>query len=1088
MILKSWNCTGLSPKLKERYFRSWLADADIAAIQETFITTNTVQVPGFISFVRPAVYGPEGKKSRGRGGLVTLVSAQLTAAYNVTRVDDCAFEGLECLILKFSRADPGRVDLPSSFLVFNAYLVSHPAAFDFEGFYFVLNSYLLAHDVPSIILGDFNSHLRVRKGVVPTPRDRDFQEFVARLAHDDFEFFPSSESDLRRPTFISDTGCTVIDYIFVHGAPCSNFLSVDLTTKGHRALQVRLDWPGVVLTGLRARTSHRRHFRESPPPSFFELFSDVHGLVSCLGFLCYGISRVFSLFVLAVGQLCAVSRAPGAGSSSEPWHRYLSEKELRPLVALESEVFGLLADAQLGVAPLGLKEKSWELRKLRRGLHSTATRRLLAEVRGSLDDPSRLWSWIRRFRTDSEQDVLPIDALVGHFRAVFNRASDPIPLVFVDDSVPTDDPIDSPFTLEELDSAMGLLSRGTAPGATGIGNDILLDLYRLEGGPAFFLNLFNACLLGEQLPDIWCCTEIFLLYKGKGLASDPNSYRGIALMDSSLKLFERLLFARLSSWAVANDLIPDVQFGFRARSSTLDAVFVFFTLVAKVVGLQGRQLFVALIDFQKAFPSVNRALLLDKLAKFGLSARFCRCLLATFDGNTFVLRSGDKVTDAFPVSTGLREGSVLSPLLFSLFVADMCQSILRPFGSEDFLKKDPALNGVPIPGLLYADDLVFFCLSGDLLRARLRLLSRYAYRNNLTVNVAKCEVVIFGGGRRRQEKFKFEGITMPVKSSCKYLGVWIDGDSSGRTLANAILEKFKAAVPVFFGLCRRLRISRLDRVYSLAVALLFSLLYGAEFVTRLEVVRQCEVVWWRGIRAFYGLPNGVSNCTLSLLFPQFSLVGRVMLAKVSLSLRGLRATATIFPEALIYDRGALLERHRRGFVQTVRDWGCALGLPTLFLEPDKGVVMSQLEGKKSEGQDEAWASFASMSSTKELAQLVGNRTGFYELAKAASSFSRLGLRVFLLTISGSLAQSYLKSRSCPHCGVPFSFAHFISCSALGQDLQSTLAELIHEEEYERAVVIIFSRFQVFIHLHRGGQLSSDENDLFELVDDFVSRD
>jgi hypothetical protein len=73
--------------------------------------------------------------------------------------------------------------------------------------------------------------------------------------------------------------------------------------------------------------------------------------------------------------------------------------------------------------------------------------------------------------------------------------------------------------------------------------------------------------------------------------------------------------------------------------------------------------------------------------------------------------------------TGLREGSVPSPLLFSLFISDISDEVIRPFGQGEFLKRDPELNGVPIPGLLYADDLVLFCLTGDKCQHVNRLIS-----------------------------------------------------------------------------------------------------------------------------------------------------------------------------------------------------------------------------------------------------------------------------------------------------------------------------------------------------------------------------
>jgi hypothetical protein len=783
-----------------------------------------------------------------------------------------------------------------------------------------------------------------------------------------------------------------------------------------------------------------------------------------------------------------VSKGSRGESHREPWHRYLSEAELGPLLSLEREVFDLVCGAALGAPPLGLKERSAELRQLERTLHSRATERLFAEVRGSTGDPTKLWSLVKRFRVSADHGVLPIDTLVHHFCSVFNRTSDPIPVVFSGCSPSHDDSLDRPFELSELERAIGDLSRGTAPGGTGIGNDVLIDLFEVPGAPEFLLNLFNACLGGAELPVIWRCTEIFLLYKGKGLLTDPGSYRGIALMDSFLKLYERLLYGRLAPWATSRGIIPDCQFGFRAGASTMDAIFVFTTLIAKYVNLGRAQLFVALIDFQKAFPSVNRSLLIRKLGKLGVSDKFCRCICAIFYRNTFCIRSGNKVTKEFPVITGLREGSVLSPLLFSLFVADIKSAVLKPFGSSDFLKKDPSLNGIPIPGLLYADDLVIFCLSGDLLRERLRHLADYAYENQLTVNVAKCEVVIFGNGRQGVGRFRYNCDFIPLRTSCKYLGVWLDADRSGRSLRNAIFEKFRAGVPVFFGLCRRMRIGRLDRVFSLAQALLFSLLYGAEFLGCMDVVRRCESAWWSGVRSFYGLPNGVSTVTLTLLFPRFSLIHRVVLAKISLALRALRRLDTLFPEALLYDRGFLFEKHRMGFLQTVKDWGQQLELPNLFQVGDRSEASGLLTGSRVQALDNAWDTFARMPSTSYVASLLVDRGNFYEVSLAASKVSRLGLRVFLLAITGSLAQSYLRTRKCHCCDVSFSFEHFLSCTALGDDLRPNMILLRENQAWDKFAYAIISRFQVFLHLHRGGHCERDELDLFESLNELCLED
>jgi hypothetical protein len=83
---------------------------------------------------------------------------------------------------------------------------------------------------------------------------------------------------------------------------------------------------------------------------------------------------------------------------------------------------------------------------------------------------------------------------------------------------------------------------------------------------------------------------------------------------------------------------------------------------------------------------------------------------------------------------------------------------------------------------------------------------------------------------------------------------------------------------------------------------------------------------------------------------------------------------------------------------------------------------------------------------KAIATMLGNRGNYYEAALAASKVSRLGLRVFLLATSGSLAQSYLKTRVCHFCGVSFSFEHFLCCPELGDDLRPHLLSAKEAED------------------------------------------
>jgi hypothetical protein len=301
---------------------------------------------------------------------------------------------------------------------------------------------------------------------------------------------------------------------------------------------------------------------------------------------------------------------------------------------------------------------------------------------------------------------------------------------------------------------------------------------------------------------------------------------------------------------------------------------------------------------------------------------------------------------------------------------------------------------------------------------------------------------------------------------------------SGRALADAVRQKFKAAVPVFFSLCRRLRLSRLDLILRLSDALVFSLLYGCEFIRRADIISECESAWWKGVRAFYGLPSGVSKATLFLLFPRVALVDRVVRAKFNLLFRGSQPHSTLFPEAVICDRGFLFASHRRGYSQSLKDWCDHLGFPDLFFASDMARVRTDLEARRVARVGEHWGLFSSMSSTSFAASIFSSPASFHSTAFEASKSGRLGVRAFLLCVTGTLSLSYCKSKMCTLCGDRFSFEHLLSCDFLGPPAAVSLRAFVEAKDWKGCAVFILSRFEVFVHAIRGGELSDEESELF----------
>jgi hypothetical protein len=172
----------------------------------------------------------------------------------------------------------------------------------------------------------------------------------------------------------------------------------------------------------------------------------------------------------------------------------------------------------------------------------------------------------------------------------------------------------------------------------------------------------------------------------------------------------------------------------------------------------------------------------------------------------------------------------------------------------------------------------------------------------------------------------------------------------------------------------------------------------------------------------------------------------------------------------------------------IKDWGLQLGLPDFFLVGDRGEAAGQLAVACDRTLDSTWDTFSRMPSTATVAAMLGSRANFYEAALAASRFSRLGLRIFLLAITGTLSMSYLKSRACYHCGVQFSFDHFLSCPALGDDRRPYIKAAIEKEDWKVFVSLILGQFMVFFHFFRGGKCEQDMIDLFEALNDVGDSD
>ena len=127
-----------------------------------------------------------------------------------------------------------------------------------------------------------------------------------------------------------------------------------------------------------------------------------------------------------------------------------------------------------------------------------------------------------------------------------------------------------PVTFKELKAEIRNTNAKKAPGYDLITGQIIKKLP--ENGIRKLLHIINAVLRLKYVPMQWKVAEVLMIPKPDKPPNDRKSYRPISLLPTLAKIFERLLLNRLKEMIEQRNLIPEYQFGFREKHSTIEQV------------------------------------------------------------------------------------------------------------------------------------------------------------------------------------------------------------------------------------------------------------------------------------------------------------------------------------------------------------------------------------------------------------------------------------------------------------------------------------------------------------------------------------
>lgn len=249
--------------------------------------------------------------------------------------------------------------------------------------------------------------------------------------------------------------------------------------------------------------------------------------------------------------------------------------------------------------------------------------------------------------------------------------------------------------------------------------------------------LINHSLVTSVFPEAWKSALVTPLPK-KSSVTQFQDLRPVSILPCMSKILERVVHMQLSSYMEENDILPVRQSGFRKSHSTATALL---DITDNIVTAQDRGMgtIMVLLDYSRAFDAINIPLLLSKMAYYGFGASTISWFTSYLSGRSQKVKlvqsdGGCMFSVTSPVTRGVPQGSILGPLLFTLYTADIvtvirhCQYHMYADDTQIYLSFHPKDTALAV----------------DKINQDLVNITSWSESNTLVLNPNKTKLIIFG--------------------------------------------------------------------------------------------------------------------------------------------------------------------------------------------------------------------------------------------------------------------------------------------------------------------------------------------------------
>jgi len=331
------------------------------------------------------------------------------------------------------------------------------------------------------------------------------------------------------------------------------------------------------------------------------------------------------------------------------------------------------------------------------------------------------------------------------------------------------------------------LSKGKAAGEDNITCENLQFCHPIVH--SVIAKLFNLMFIYSYVPSAFGRGVIVPIPKGnKHSYNSVDDYRGITICSILSKVFEHCILLLCNQYLTSSDR----QFGFKAKVGCQHALYTLNKVVSHFTN-KGSTINLCSLDLTKAFERVSHSLLLKKLVSKGVP-QYIVLVLANWYSKLFsVVRWGNYLSAEFNIFAGVRQGGVLSPFLFNVFVDDVLTKL-------ENTKKGCFIKNVCANSLMYADDLLLLSITVSDLRDLVSMCLNVFNNLGMEINIAKSSCVRIG----QRHNFEIKEIivnncTLKWSQEFNYLGVMIASAKKFTVNLQNVKHKFFKALNGIFG-------------------------------------------------------------------------------------------------------------------------------------------------------------------------------------------------------------------------------------------------------------------------------------------------